>query len=170
MPCSETRHKHSTTRTAQEGRGAVRRPALCPLSMPAMRGPGAAPCGPGRTFPPSRPRGCPSVGSGGGTHAGRLHAQDSGPRMAAHRAQLHAGAVSFLSSAPQDSPGDPGKPPGACWRPKSFPLFFPFSWRTKLYGMAQDRSEPLRRRNYTDKYVQGQIQPVKFTFCLRLPH
>lgn len=69
---------------------------LCPLSLPAMQGPGAAPCGPGRTFPPSRPKGCPSMGSGGGTHAGRLHAQDIGPRMAAHRAQLHIGAVSFL--------------------------------------------------------------------------
>lgn len=42
------------------------------------------------------PGAAPSTGSGGGAHAGRLHAQGSSPRMAAHRAQLHIGAVSFL--------------------------------------------------------------------------
>lgn len=54
-------------RTGQEGREAVRR--FPPL--PAMRGTGAAqgvPC------PPSRL----NMGNGGGAHAGRLHAQDSG--------------------------------------------------------------------------------------------
>lgn len=111
------------------------------------------------------PRGAAAVPTLGGSTP-----RAAAPRMAAHRAQLHAGAVSFLSSAPQDSPGDPGKPPGACWRPKSFPVFFPFGWGAKLHGIAQERPEPLRRRNYADKYAQGQIQPVKFTFCLRLPH
>ncbi len=61
----------------QEGRGSWA--AACPLSLPAMRGIGTAPGGPARTLPTSRPRGCPPMESSGGTPAGRLHAQGSGP-------------------------------------------------------------------------------------------
>lgn len=43
----------------------------------------------------------------------------------------------------------------------------------RLAGCMADGTtakEPLGRRNCTDKYAQRRTPPVKFTFCLRLPH
>ena len=93
----------STTRTAQEGRDVVRRPVL---PLPAMRGAGAATGSPGDALPAIRARAVPS---NRGTAAVPLLddsvPRTTAPRMAAHRAQLHAGAGAL--------PAHPGRGTGS---------------------------------------------------------
>ncbi len=106
-------------RTAQEGREAMRRPpARVPLPLPATRGPGTATGGPGRTLPPSRPGRCPPMGSGGGAHAGRLHAQGGGPEDGGTPGPAPRRGGVLPASAP---PGRPRRAGGAVRRPLPCP-------------------------------------------------
>lgn len=78
----------STTRTAQECQEAGRRLPAFPCT-PALHRARNGPRRPGR---------CPHMGSGGGAHVGRLHAQDGGQNMAARKRECPLDTLSQPAS------------------------------------------------------------------------
>lgn len=100
--------------------------------------------------------------SGGGVHAGRLHAQGSGQGTAAHRAQLHAGAgappalqphqadaAALIGAASINRTAQEDRGVGRCY----FPFNFPFSDNLAVDSITR---KPLKLLRF-DGYANGNI-------------